>query len=355
MKGRFAFAAAVVLLCLGSLAQADVFNLGTGFTNLETVTVGDPGNAGELSGRPDSEYYGPQRMCGSVGYSYGIGKYEVTIAQYCDFLNHKAKSDAYGLYNSNMGSIRWGCNIQRSGASGNYTYSVVAQYANMPIHYVTFWDACRFANWLNNGQGDGDTETGSYSLNPEDIINNAVVRNVGAKWAVTSEDEWFKAAYYKGGGTDAGYWDFPTRNDFPNYPGTDRSDRSGNNANTWPTDANGSFSPFTEVGTFLNSPSPYGTFDQGGNVSEWTETIMWGTRRNVRGGSSYYEDDAGIYSMNRFSYDAGAIPPPDYYDIIGFRLTHIETGWQAVPEPSSTLALLTGMAGIGGFAIRKRK
>ena len=28
----------------------------------------------------------------------------------------------------------------------------------------------------------------------------------------------------------------------------------------------------TEVGEFENSASPYGTFDQGGNVWEWNET-----------------------------------------------------------------------------------
>ena len=32
-----------------------------------------------------------------------------------------------------------------------------------------------------------------------------------------------------------------------------------------------------------NSASPYGTFDQGGNVGEWTETLD-GDRRVVRGG-----------------------------------------------------------------------
>jgi len=37
--------------------------------------------------------------------------------------------------------------------------------------------------------------------------------------AVTSEDEWYKAAYYKGGGIDAGYWDIPTSSDA--LPGTD--------------------------------------------------------------------------------------------------------------------------------------
>ena len=34
----------------------------------------------------------------------------------------------------------------------------------MPVNYVDFYDALRFANWMNNGQGNGDTETGAYTL-----------------------------------------------------------------------------------------------------------------------------------------------------------------------------------------------
>ena len=32
------------------------------------------------------------------------------------------------------------------------------------MNYVTWYDTIRFANWLNNGQGTGDTETGAYTL-----------------------------------------------------------------------------------------------------------------------------------------------------------------------------------------------
>jgi hypothetical protein len=40
---------------------------------------------------------------------------------------------------------------------------------------VNWYDAIRFANWLLNGQGDGDTETGAYTfgqLNPDGIPVN---------------------------------------------------------------------------------------------------------------------------------------------------------------------------------------
>ncbi|MCL5103646.1 MAG: formylglycine-generating enzyme family protein [Armatimonadetes bacterium] len=212
MKKVHAVTAALALLSLSIGAQADVFNLGTApdgtvLTNLETVTVGDPGNAA------DTRYATPGY--GSVGYIYNIGKYEVTAAQYCDFLNAKAKSDPYGLYNMSMAdrvNTDKGCNIQRSGTDGNYTYTVASDWTNRPVNYVSYWDSCRFANWINNGQGDSDTETGAYTLLGYDGEDGRTIgRNAGAKWYLPSMDEWYKAAYYKGGGTSAGYWDYPTR------------------------------------------------------------------------------------------------------------------------------------------------
>lgn len=39
----------------------------------------------------------------------------------------------------------------------------------------------------------------------------------------------------------------------------------------------------THVGAYTGSASPYGTFDQGGNVYEWNEQIV-GSSRGRRGG-----------------------------------------------------------------------
>ncbi len=43
------------------------------------------------------------------------------------------------------------------------------------------------------------------------IYSDGIQRNPGAKWFIPNEDEWYKAAYYNGGSTDAGYWDFSTQ------------------------------------------------------------------------------------------------------------------------------------------------
>ncbi len=319
---------ALVLLC--SASYADVFNLSSGLTNLEVVRVSDPGNSSRVV--LDNWSYG------TVDYTYGIGKYEVTAAQYCDFLNHKAKSDPYGLYNTSMDTANseYGCNIKRSGTSGSYSYSVAADWANRPVNYVSFWDACRFANWLNNGQGDGDTETGAYTLNDYNGSDGRdIQRNVDWGWAIASENEWYKAAYYKGGGTDAGYWDYPTQsNDRPSNVGTDGYIDPGNHANYWasgPTIG----SPYyrTNAGEFENSASAYGTFDQGGNVFEWTDAT-YAAYRIYRGGSFGWIN-ADYLSANSYPDVCHA---PTYEDCkFGFRVV------QAVPEPSSASAILPGI------------
>lgn len=339
-----AFVVVVVLLCLSCMAQADVFNLGSGLTNLETVTVGDPGNSGELSSGSLASY-GLSRVCGAVSYTYRIGKYEVTAGQYCDFLNHKAQSDPYELYNSSMWTDSYGCKIQRNGTSGNYSYSVASDWANRPVNFVSFWDGLRFANWLNNGQGNGSTETGAYTLTSAGIGGNSVTRNSDWKWAVTSEDEWYKAAYYKGGGTSAGYWDYPTRTD--SLPSNLIANPDpGNNANFQYNNIYSLNGPYwrTNVGEFENSRSAYGTFDQAGNVREWTESIVQpssgGTFRNSRGGSFLYYDL--IFADGR-DYANPAMESR----MFGFRVA------QAVPEPSSLLALAAGLASLLGLRRRR--
>lgn len=340
-----------VLFVLSVPSFANVFNLGPGLTNLETVTVGDPGNPGELSGA-GAGGYGPDRICGSVSYIYNIGKYEVTAAQYCDFLNHVAKTDTYGLYSyrmSDLGQWEWGCNIQRSGSPGSYTYSVSPGWANRPVNHVTFWNSLRFANWLHNGQPTGlqnllTTEDGAYFINGyTGNYGQTIQRKTGWQWAVTSEDEWYKAAYYKAGGTNAGYWDYPMQGELPAVPSNDVTNPDdGNNANFYLGDYSVG-SPYyrTVVGEFENSESAYGTFDQGGNVSEWNEGLVYPSgNRGLRGGSFI-----GSIGYLFAQYRNSIYPLSSDYQY-GFRVV------QAVPEPSSLMILAGGIGMILG--IRRR-
>ena len=312
-----------------------------------TVQVGDVGNAADTyahSSNPAGQ--------GAVSYTYNIGTYEVTAGQYAEFLNKVGGVDTYGLYNTSMSRTDYGSGISQSGGgtAGNpYTYTVAAAFVTRPVNCVSYWDCCRFANWMNNGQlsgaqGAGTTERGTYTLDGYDWNDGRTIqRNPGSKWAVTSEDEWYKASYHKNDGVTGNYFDYPTSSN--TVPGRDMADVSGNNANYWtgsgpyPID-----SPYytTVGGEFQDSESPYGTFDQGGNVWEWNEALVYQeptySSRGLRGGSFLY--DGNLRAAYRHDYY-----PTSEFGYIGFRVSE-------VPEPSAMALLAFG--GIG-MLVRRRE
>jgi len=316
--------------------------------NIETVPVGNPGNAGELSGA-GAGGSSDDRICGAVGYSYNIGKYEVTAGQYTAFLNAVAATDTHQLYNPYMASSPYGCQIQQIGSPGSYTYSVAPDYADRPVNLVSWGDAARFANWLHNGQPTGaeslaTTEDGAYYLNgaTTDSALIAVSRETDWKWAITSEDEWYKAAYHKNDGVTGNYFDYPTSSDgMPSNSLGDPTD-PGNNA-TFYTTGYTIGSPYyrTEAGAHENSASPYGTFDQGGNVYEWNESVRVGKYRGLRGGSFYDFTLSGAdlhANWRRFN------SPTTEFAYFGFRVVQ-------VPEPAGLVLLSLGCFGI----LRRRR
>ncbi len=338
--------AAASLVSAAGIAQADVFDMPWGLISLEMVPVGNPGNVA------DTRYNSVS--VGSVGYNYQIGKYEVTVAQYTEFLNAKATvGDSYGLYSLDMDPAHFsgGCGIKRSGggtALDPYMYSDTGSLANLPVTCVSFWDAARFTNWLNNGQGDGDTETGAYDLNSYNGSDGRdISRNAGAIWFLPSEDEWYKAAYHKNDGATGNYWDYPTGADLA--PGHDTAERTnpGNNANY-----DCRIGPLQNCvprpgGTFALSDSPYGTFDQGGNVWEWNEALLYETSssRGVRGGS--FVSGANTLSASlRYYCSSNSSPTDEFYDL-GFRVA-------SVPEPGSATLLVCGAIGVLAYARRRR-
>jgi formylglycine-generating enzyme required for sulfatase activity len=290
---------------------------------------------------------------GSVNYSYSIGKYEVTAGQYTDFLNKIAKIDTYGLYYSMMSNPALGSGITRSGGGTSenpYVYAVSPDCFNRPINYISWGDAARFVNWLQNGQPTGTqalstTEDGAYYLNGATSLY--ALMKVGshkaeAKYWIPSENEWYKAAYYKGGSKDAGYWLFPTCSNVE--PGQDISEtlNPGNNANyytnpyVWPIESGHNT---TVVGAFHLSTSAYGTYDQGGNVWEWNETAITSSSRGVRGGNYNFGwmDIASSFRGENY---------PQTQNDMGFRIA-------SIPEPSSVT--LISMAIIGLFVVCKKR
>ena len=191
------------------------------------VLVGDSGNARDVVRNQWNSM-----LFGDVAYNYYINKYQLTVSEYVEFLNAVAATDTYNLYKCILkdGSLNPETSILRTGASGSYSYSVKTNYSNKPVGNLSWFMAARYCNWLHNGkpsgsQNSGTTETGAYTLNGA-ISGNAPIKNSEARYSMPSMNEWYKAAYYKGGGTNAGYWLYPTQSNI--RPALVRADQNGN-------------------------------------------------------------------------------------------------------------------------------
>jgi formylglycine-generating enzyme required for sulfatase activity len=171
-------------------------------------------------------------------------------------------------------------------------------------------------------------------------------RNAGATYFIPSDSERYKAAYYKGGSTNAGYWTYPTKS---NTAPINTLPDAGNHANFYDyyDTGNGGYTDptnrLTAVGAFSASPGPYGTYDQGGDVYQWNEANISGEYRGMRGGAW-----GDITNSLASSNDAGDYPTTGISGI-GFRVARSA----ASPEPGGVAMLLAGALAFGIWRLRR--
>ena len=305
----------VVVLILGGTASASVVDSithGSTTINMDFVTVGDPGNTGHRINPYDGGRYG------AVGYTYRIGKYEVSENQW-----DAVSSSANDLLNN----------------PGYWN-------DNQPVAGISWNEAAMFTNWLTSG----DVTSGVYAVDGNGIVTGidraSAKSTYGAVYFLPTQDEWYKAAYYdpdKPGG--AGYWDYPTKHD--NSSGKpDGIDFAGDTT----------FDAVFRDGYDQGQPnsidnagllSAYGTMAQGGNVYEWTETEFSSFPLRVTRG--------GGWGFGSVSMDAETIAF-DHVTIETFHTGFRVASSAAVPEPGSLIVWsLIGLtfAGIGWYRRRK--
>ena len=281
---------------------------------------------------------------GAVDYTYRIGETELTTAQYVTFLN---TADPLGrnprhLWDIAQSSRVWpkygSINKNMRAPRGQRYYVSSPAWANKPYNQGDFSRGARLANAIANGKVlskktntittvagtsltrtvftirlSTKTETGMYTMK-----NRTATRNATSGFAVSSQDEWIKAAYFDpNGGGKFSWWDYPTNPGiYTNCPVDTSGCAAGQQPNQTQLDANGNvtnagtqplasfealpgiapdwcptqftaaqcqITPFgglakiyvgnvSSVGQAATR-SPWGTLDQGGNVVETTDTI----------------------------------------------------------------------------------
>ncbi len=218
--------------------------------------------------------------------------------------------------------------------------------AQLPITQISRDSAKRYCNWLHHGAPSFQelnewtllfTETGAY-----DFTNgkNGELQP-GARYFIPSLQQWYKAAYFQPvGKTLTGYTLYPTKSDLlPKETSSadllcyERSVKRGANysliisthpaikkyymedyydfyfAQFNPSDDESVLSSSflfdpqscfltTPVGSFRDSPGPYGNYDMGGNVRQWTSDTLL-TDQGIRAlapGGSYDESSEELCS-----------------------------------------------------------
>ena len=122
----------------------------------------------------------------------------------------------------------------------------------------------------------------------------------------------------------------------------------GNNANYYDYDDSGHLigSPYyrTEASEFELSESPYGTFDQGGNIWEWNEADIFGDSlsRGLRGGG-FGDSSFSLAASTRNNYGGPALEDPN----VGFRVA-------SIPEPGSLVMMIGAVISLLAYAWRRR-
>ncbi len=266
-----------------------------GAANAAYVTIGGAGNANDTA-----------NPYGGVSYEYKISSTEVSIAEFQAYRTATSTTGNEGYWNETGNGRTVG--------------------TDAPASYVSLYEAMKYCNYLTSG----NVNDGVYTFNGSGVYQStlsrasimsgsldAVATDVNKIYALPTDDEWYKAAYYSvSGGSYSLYADGTS--DTGNPPAASSGTTGWNYGGTATRD------------TAHGSPEQNSTVNMMGNVWEWMEDSG-----GVLRGGGFYSSEFFLRSSLR-NDEAPSIESAS----VGFRTVEV------VPEPATA-----GMLALSGLLI----
>ena len=254
-------------------------------SGIDFVTIGAVNNPAWTGG-------GFNNNRGSVGYVYNIGRFEVTTAQWAEFMNAAFDRPANDRIPHVIAPYGWGAIAATPNTPGARRWSVPAGNEMIPTGGISWRTAAIYCNWLHNNKSTdraafmtGAYDVGTFGFSPGgETFTDQLSRSPGARYWIPSLDEWMKASHYDANkpnsdGTVGGWWLYSNSSDQPFVYGPPGVLRGG-----LPTTANAMWDSFdypgldpitVPLGAYPTVQSPWGLLDVAGGTGEWTEATFW--------------------------------------------------------------------------------